>query len=259
MRIDFSTPMTFYELLAIVLAAIAIIIPIGQAAYKKWFIKPKLCFFPTGRALLFFNQSGSYIRIDGVYEAENKPITIRKILVKVTRQKDENRINLTWSSFISPVNQNMVGNYLQTTESAHPFRIEADGVTCAFTEFGDMFDSFGKAFKSATDELFNKISEIRCTYQDYQSAVAAYKKCPEYENVNKLLCKEFFWEIGKYDIDIEVSCGKANKHFCYTISVGEHENRVLAENIDESLLSPLKRAYGVSLNYCPVIVELQTK
>ena len=80
MRIDFSTPMTFYELLAIVLAAIAIIIPIGQAAYKKWFITPKLCFFPTGRALLFFNQSGSYIRIDGVYEAENKPITIRKIL-----------------------------------------------------------------------------------------------------------------------------------------------------------------------------------
>lgn len=56
MKIDFSTPMTFYELVAIILAAVAIIIPIAQAVWKKWFITAKLSFLPTGRALLFFNQ-----------------------------------------------------------------------------------------------------------------------------------------------------------------------------------------------------------
>ena len=85
MNIDFSTPMTFYELVAIILAAVAIIIPIAQAVWKKWFITAKLSFLPTGRALLFFNQSGSYIRIDGVYESERKPISIKKIKIKVTR------------------------------------------------------------------------------------------------------------------------------------------------------------------------------
>ncbi|MFR3755375.1 MAG: hypothetical protein ACLTW9_29580 [Enterocloster sp.] len=45
MAIDFDTPMTFYELLAVILAAIAIIIPIVQAIWKKWFKKQNLIIF----------------------------------------------------------------------------------------------------------------------------------------------------------------------------------------------------------------------
>ena len=79
MKFDFSVPMTIYEFLAIVLSAIAILIPIFQAIWKKWIIKEKLNFLPTGRIALFFNQSGSYIRVDGVYEAENKTISVKNI------------------------------------------------------------------------------------------------------------------------------------------------------------------------------------
>ncbi len=50
MKTDFSTPMTFYELIAIILAAVAIIIPIVQAIWKKWIVSAKLSFLPTGRA-----------------------------------------------------------------------------------------------------------------------------------------------------------------------------------------------------------------
>ena len=200
MKIDFSTPMTFYELVAIILAAVAIIIPIAQAVWKKWFITAKLSFLPTGRALLFFNQSGSYIRIDGVYESERKPISIKKIKIKVTRQRDERKLNLAWSSFISPVNQSMVGNYLQTTESAHPLRIEADSIICVFTEFGDAFDSFGKTFKANTENLFKRIVDIRNSYQNYAEAAAFYRTTSEYAHAKEVLNKEFFWEIGKYDI-----------------------------------------------------------
>ena len=66
MAIDFDTPMTFYELLAVILAAIAIIIPIVQAIWKKWFKKEKLNYISNGKAKLLFNQSGSYLQIDGV-------------------------------------------------------------------------------------------------------------------------------------------------------------------------------------------------
>lgn len=257
MNIDFSTPMTFYELVAIILAAVAIIIPIAQAVWKKWFITAKLSFLPTGRALLFFNQSGSYIRIDGVYESERKPISIKKIKIKVTRQRDERKLNLAWSSFISPVNQSVVGNYLQTTESAHPLRIEADGIICAFTEFGDAFDSFGKKFRATTENLFKQIIDIKNSNPNYVEAVTFYKSTSEYEHAKDVLNKEFFWEIGKYDIDIEVNYNKKIKHFYYTISVGEYEHSLLMNNIDEALLSPLKSNYGVNWEYRTAFVELK--
>ena len=107
MKFDFSIPMTSYEMLAVVLSIIAILIPIIQMVWKKWITQEKLNFLPMGTAFLYFNQSGSYLRIDGVYESEHKPVSIKQIAVKVTRQKDDRKLNLQWSSFISPVNQKM--------------------------------------------------------------------------------------------------------------------------------------------------------
>lgn len=259
MKFDFSIPMTFYELLAIVLAAIAIIIPIMQAVWKRWIVAPKLNFLPTGRVTLFFNQSGSYLRVDGVYEAQNKPIAVKNISVKVTRKKDDQKLNLSWSSFISPVNQSMIGAYLQTTESAHPFRIEADSIMSAFTEFGDAYDSFGKTFKSNTSTLFKQISNIRMVNNSYEEALQQYKTSPDYAAARSRLEKEFFWEIGKYNLEIVAEYGKKSKTFQYEISVGEYEHDRLADNIDEALLSPLKSTYGVTWDYHAAYVELHTK
>ena len=256
MIIDFSK-ITIYEVFALALSIIAILIPIIQWAWKKCVVTTKLCFHPTGKGQLFFNQSGSYIRIDGVYEVMNKPATITKIAVKVTRQKDEQKKNLMWSSFISPVSQSMIGNYLQTMESAHPFRIEADSVSCAFTEFADPFDSFGKIFRNHTSVLFSKITSIQERSASYSNAVKAYMSLPEYVTAKQLLEKEFFWEIGKYSIDLQVCYGKEEKIFQYTITVGEGEYEQLKSNIDEALLSPLKRNYSIPWDYHSTVVELQ--
>ena len=42
MKFDFSIPMTSYEMLAVVLSIIAILIPIIQMVWKKWIIQEKL-------------------------------------------------------------------------------------------------------------------------------------------------------------------------------------------------------------------------
>lgn len=259
MNIDFSKAMTIYELLALVLAVIALLVPLVKWIWNKWILKAKVSFLPIGRAVLYFNQSGSYIRVDGVYEAENKPICVKMISISLTRQKDDRKLNLSWSSFISPVNQSMVGNYLQTTESAHPFRIEADSVVSAFTEFGDMFNAFGKTFAANTSILFGKIPELREQNQNYNTALLDYKRLPEYDQAKELLKKEFFWEVGKYDIDICVEYGKEKKYFSWSVAVGETEYTSLVGNIDEALLSPLKDAYGVRWDYHAAVVELQAK
>ena len=93
MVIDFNKPMSFYELLAIILAAIAIIIPILQWIWKKWITKPILNHLITGRAFLFINRSGSYMQIEGVYDAQNKPVLIRKINLNLIRKRDEKALN----------------------------------------------------------------------------------------------------------------------------------------------------------------------
>ena len=259
MKFDFSIPMTFYELLAIVLAAIAIIIPIVQAVWKRWIVAPKLNFLPTGRVILFFNQSGSYLQVNGVYEAQNKPIAVKNISVRVTRKKDDQKLNLSWSSFHSPVIQNVVGNYLQTTETAHPFRIEADSIMSAFTEFGDPFDSFGRTFKSNTAALFKQIPTLRKQNDNYEDALKKYKASQDYAAARSHLEKEFFWEIGKYQIEIVPEYGEKSESFWYEISVGEYEHDLLANNIDEALLSPLKNSYCVARDYRVADVELQSK
>lgn len=257
MKFDFSVPMTFYEFFAILLAAIAIIIPIAQAIWKKWILRSELKFYPTGRVYLFYNQSGSYIRIDGVCEAVHKAISVKRMNLKVTRKKDDVKMNLSWSSFISPINQNMVGAYVQTTEAAHPFRIEADSIMCTFTEFGDTVDTFGKDFKLNTDSLFGEISEIKKSNSDYSQALIFYSQKKEYVDARDFLAKELFWKIGKYTVEIEVEYNNTSKKFTYEISVAENEFKSLSANFDEALLSPLKSVYGIPWNYHTVIVELQ--
>ena len=127
-----------------------------------------------------------------MYEAEQKSISIKKAKIKVTRQKDERKLNLTWSSLISPVNQNLVGNYLQTTESAHPFRIEADSIVCAFTEFGDEFNSFEKTFEAATEPLFKRVADVRKSYATYPKA-ESFLKLPM-----SMLLQKIFWKKNSF-------------------------------------------------------------
>ena len=71
MSFDFSTPISAYEFLAIVLAALALIIPIIKWLYNEKIRKVKVNFLPSGMITLYYNRSGSYISIGGVFEAKN--------------------------------------------------------------------------------------------------------------------------------------------------------------------------------------------
>lgn len=254
--IDFTAKMSIYELLALIISIIALFVQLGKWIWNKWFKKAKLNYLPIGRAELFFNQSGSYLRIDGVYEALNKPISIKNITVSIKRKQDDKKLNLSWSSFISPVNQNLVGNYIQTTERAHPFRIEADSIACAFTEFADPFDSAGKVFQMNTKELFEQVQQTPALYCNYDEAVITYRKTNEYIQAKNIIEKNFFWEIGKYDIVIYAQFSGKKVEFCYSMSIDENSHKKLYENIEESLVAPLKKVYNIAWNFQNVAVEI---
>lgn len=251
--------MTPYEIVAICLSSIAILIPIIQWAWKKWVCKAKLNYYPTGQAYLYFNQSGSYIRIDGVFEALKKPIALKNVSLHIRRQKDDQKLNLTWSSFVSPVNQSIAGAFTHTTEYAHPFRIEADSISCAFIEFGDQFNTSGKIITKQLTCLAEKIKPSIDSGKNYESVLEEYCALPEFATAKNILEKEFYWEIGKYDVDIEVRYENKMVHFYYQIIVDEAQNTELKQNIEESLISPIKHIYRIQYNYKNIRLELQEK
>lgn len=249
--------MTIYERLSVILSIIAILIPIGKLIWSKYLCKPKLLYYTNQKAVIFFNQSGAYIRIDGVFEAKNKSITIKKVDLKLTRSIDDKQLNLSWSSFISPVSQSIIGNYLQSTEKAHPIRVEADSVCCAFTEFADEYESAWKIFNRHSLKLNKMISEFQDNRIEYAEALEKYKDSDEYKEAYKALLDYFYWQISKYKIEITAYYLKGSTNFKFGFEINENDNSKLNENIEEALLILLKKVYGVQSNINYALVELR--
>ena len=256
-KFDFAVPMTFYEFVAIILAAIAIIIPIVQAIWKKWIVRAKLKYYPTGRAYLYCNKSGSYISIEGVFEALRKPITVKKVAVSIERVKDSRKLNLQWSVFNSPVNQSIAGNFASSSEIAHPFRIEADSVMCAFTEFADAYNSAGKKIVPAFDKLSQKLMQIGISIMDYNAAKQAVMDTAEYAEAKLALENEFFWEIGKYNAVITAQYSNKTVVFNHKFCIDKDDYDKLRANLEEVLISGVKSAYRMSFAMQPVSVEFE--
>ena len=250
--------MTTYEKWALALSIIAILIPFVQWIWKNWMQRPILQYYPTGKAYLHFNTSGSYIRIDGVFEAFNKPIAVKKVTVKIHRESDDKNLNLVWSTLLSPVNQSIAGAYTSTQETAHPFRIDADSIMCAFIEFAPMANSSWRAITPSYDQFTQLCKTIKKDEMTFDDAIKTVKLSAEYSSVKSALEKEFYWRIGNYKVEIQTYYGKKNtKSFTYGFSVDEYNLAKLRNNIGELLLAPLKPMYNIPLSMQVAEIELK--
>lgn len=251
--------MTKYEIISLVMSAAALLVPIVQLLYKKLFRKPKLRYYPNGKAIVFFNQSGSYVRIDGAFEAINESISIKRINLKVIRKSNNEQLNLTWSAFISPFTQRIMNASTHATELPHAFKIEKNNVAAIFIEFADALNTPWKKFNSLTPELIKKANELLIFCKDYSQALTQYTESDIYKNAKAKWEKELFWEIGKYILEITVFFNNKSKNFSYEIDITQSMYNNLNSNIDESLISILKSAYGVKYDYHCEEIELHTK
>lgn len=253
-----KTAMTIYERWALIISIIALLVPVLQWAWKKWIIRAKLNHYQTGYGYLFINQSGSYIRIQSVYEAINKPISVKNISLRVVRKRDNQQRNYSWMAFTSPANVQFVGNSASSVEIAHPFRIEADNVFCAFTEFGEADQNAYRTLLPHYEKLSNKAKILHDSVPNYDEAVVNYITCEEYKQATEKLKEELFWIIDKYTATISVVYGKKKKEFTLAFEVTNEQFSLLESNMKESLIIPLKDVYGIPRAMQAVQVQINS-
>ena len=250
--------MTAYEIIAISIAGLSMLVSVIPLIWKL-IKRPILNHIPTGRGYLFINKSGSYVQIEGVFEAKNKALTITDSTVRIVREKDERVLNLSWSSFLSPVNQRIIGAFSSTSETAHPFRIEADSVYCAFTEYSDINNSAYLSLEPLFMALDEEANKYRIITNNMDAIMERYTSSDAYIKAHDALQKQLFWEIGDYVFTLTAKHKKGSKTFNYTFNLDSGGYSLVKHNMEESLLFPLKTAFGVKTDFRNVQIRIENK
>jgi len=252
--------MTKYEKISIVLAiaalVISVLVPLVQWIYREK-RKAVLKYYPTGHAFAYCNLSGSYIRIDGVFEALKRAISLKKVSISIVRKKDEKKLNLEWFKFYSPASQSFMGLQASAEELAHPFRIDADHVACAFIEFSDPNDSAGKTIRPLYNSLLEECKKIKAVESDFHEAKKLLESAESYKSFKDTIKKELFWEIGEYQVTVIAHYAEKEGEFTVNTSVSETQYAQFLTGIDELCLIQLKSLYGGQGNYQPVQLEVK--
>lgn len=237
MSINFKQPITAYELIAIILSILALAVPAISAFYNKFIKRLKIDFLPSGMITLYYNKSGSYISLGGVYEAKNKATTIRDISAKVIRRSDNSTLSLTWSSFPSPIYRTVAGNYETSFETAHPFKVEADTLAPSFVEFSNTTDNVDEISNNILRSLVSASMPILNQPNiSLLQADSSVKALHEYDEAKYALNDYFFWKPGAYDVILTTVHSKGSFDKEYEFQLTNEESASMRHNIDNLLV-----------------------
>lgn len=248
MPINFEQPMTTYELIAIILSVLALVIPALKWVYDKFIKRLKIDFLPSGMITLYHNRSGSYISLGGVYEAKNKSTTIKEISARVIRKSDNATLSLMWSVFPSPVFRSVAGNYETTFETAHPFKVEADTLAPAFVEFSNVTSNMDEVsdgiLRPIVDASMSILAQPNIAVPVADTAV---KSLSEYNAAKLALNDHFFWKTDAYELVLTTvhSEGTFDKKYGFQLSADESNS--LRSNIDNLLVIHVANHFRLSL------------
>lgn len=250
MKIDFSQPITAYELLAIILAALAIVIPILKWIYDKWIKKLVLSFLPSGTITVCHNKSGSYVSFGGVYEAKNKPAIIKEISANIIRKNDSATLLLVWSTFSSPVYKKVAGNYESSFETAHPFKVEADTLEPTFIEFSNRKENMNEKIDAILKPTYDAARFILSTPNiELIPADNKVKSSPEAQAARIALNDDFFWKKGTYKLELVSKYNNTEMCNTYYFSLSSEESEKLRQNIESMLVIPVADHFRLTVPF----------
>lgn len=250
---DTTNLMTTYEIIATVIAVIALLQP--------WIIKfcnhflRKICvsFIPSAQIKLYYNRSGAYVYLGGVIESKNQVAVVKDISVKVIRQNDKAELELDWSSFVAPIFQSVGGNAVSTSEIARPFMVEAGSLYPVFVEFASVNtlenDRLAEIYSTIAAEAFS-ITQSNVTFEQAKQRLVGSQN---YQNFRDELLQNFYWKEADYIIELTITYNeRKTKQYRYKFNIDANEAAAFKENIENSLKSAIDEIYRVPTNLlCP--------
>lgn len=256
MSIDFTTPMTFYELVGIILAFLALLVPFVKWIIEKWFKRLRIDFLISDVITIYFNKSGSYINLGGVYKAENKTATIKNISVQIVRKSDNATLNLSWSTFPSPIVKEIAGQFEHTFETAHPFSANADMLTPAFIEFTDENSNISEDISADLLQLYNYERSILQQGLDFFNANGQAHSTADYSDAKVKLHERCFWKVGKYEVSLVTKYNNNEFVKRYHFELTAEDVNKLQNNIENLLVEPIASNFNFKLVYHSILKKI---
>lgn len=253
MQQNSTNVMSTYELIATIIALVALIQPWLIKLWNTFFKKVRIAFIPSSKIKLYYNRSGAYIKIGGVIEAKNQAAVVKDISAKITRLSDNAELKMDWSSFIAPVCQSIAGNTVTTTETARPFKVMANDLYPVFVELANIDSNYLNRLEEIHNSLIAQARTIAGPTIPLEQAKAEFKKTSEYKKAKEELLESFYWKISQYILRITVSYGDNKvQDFFYEFSLDETEITEFKMDIERVMDCAIENLYGqVAVFYYP--------
>lgn len=250
--------MTTYEIIATVIAILALLQPWVIKLWDRFCRKICVNFIPSSKIKLYYNRSGAYVYLGGVIEAKNKAAVVKDIAVKVVRKKDKAELLLDWSSFMIPVFQSVGGNAVTTSEIARPFKVEAGNLYPVFVEFGSTNikenNRLTEIYNTMALEL-NGIIQHGIIQPNFTIDQAKYvlATSDRYQTFKEELLQNFYWKADTYVIELTITYNNTKtQQYKFKFSIDDGEAATFKGNIEKSLQSVVDEIYKVPTNlFCP--------
>lgn len=248
MNFDYSIPITTYELIAILISLLALIMPLIVWLFKKIFFKTKLELYPTNQLNLLYNESGSYINIDFSLECKYKSAVIKNIETEIIRQCDNKKLELIQSTFRSPAYTLIGGNFVSNNESAHPIKIDVDELKCIFLEESPKDGDIINRLKTIHNNKMNGVEKS----ETYLLTLQKFKDKKSYNEMYAKLYEELFWKKSKYTMKIIIMYNKNEKLIKeFVFEIDEREAKLFEENVEKALNCRVGNMHGINtIFYC---------
>lgn len=246
---DTTNIMSPYEIIATIIAVIALFQPWIIKLYNHFLRKIRVSFIPSAQIMLYYNKSGAYVYLGGVIESKNQAAVVKDISVKVIRQNDKAELNLDWSSFRVPVFQTIGGNPVTTSEIARPFKVESGSLYPVFIEFASVNTSENsrrsEIYSTLEAEAFN-ITQLNVAFEQAKQMLVASQY---YQDFKDELLQDFYWKEAGYIIELTITYNEEKtKQYRYKFSIDAIESVAFKENIEKLLQGAIDDIYRVPVN-----------
>jgi len=240
------TTTDYLSLIAIVVSILALLMPLWQYLYQKFFRPLKIRIIPFNKTAFLFNESGSYIKMKFSIDCENQDMVISKIGVEVTshRKVKKEILLLNWN-FFEPVNFNWLGsnmsNSINTTAYARPIKVNKSSIEPFIIEFSSNSQDVINELSALSDERSNSLNNYIATLPNkdtvkIQEVIDGYKNTNEYSTTFNAYEKYLFWEAGDYSLKVIIEYGKDKQYTqTYKFSLDSQEAQKIKENIEKTI------------------------